>query len=80
MTFPAICRVGGGEWPHVSVFVPVMMCPVYKIWGEIYHKMCCVRFVFCEADGFHIKDRGKKVHFQGLSYKSAYLKQLYLLL
>lgn len=34
MTFPAIYRVGGGEWPHTSVFVPVMIYPVYKIWEK----------------------------------------------
>lgn len=44
MTFPAIHRVGGEEWPHVSVFVPVMMYSVYKTWGEIYHKN-----VLCEV-------------------------------
>lgn len=60
MTFPAIHRVGGGESPHASVFVPVMMYPVYKLWGEMYHQVCCVKCVFCEADGFNIKDREKR--------------------
>lgn len=49
--------MGGGEWPHASVFFPVTMYPVYKIWGEIYHKICCVKFAFCEAGGFNIKDK-----------------------
>lgn len=64
MTFPAMHRVGGGEWPHASVFFPVMMYPVYKIWGKMYHKTCCMMFVFCEGGGFNIKE--KKIHLQGL--------------
>lgn len=46
MTFPAIHRVGGGEWSHASIFVPLVMYPVYKIWGERYHKIGHVKFGF----------------------------------
>lgn len=38
MTFPAIHKVGGGEWPRASVVVPVMMYLVHKIWGEVDHE------------------------------------------
>ena len=42
MTFPAMHKVGGGKWPCVSLFVPVMMYLLYKIWEEMYHKnMLC---------------------------------------
>lgn len=79
MTFPAIHRVGGGEWPHASVFFPVTMYPVYKIWGKKHHKICCVKFVFCEAGGFNIK---KKRSICKIFYicVCVYLKQLLLLL
>lgn len=42
MTFPALHRVGGEEWPRASISVPVTMYSVYKTWGEMYHKnMLC---------------------------------------
>lgn len=42
MAFPAIHGVGGGEWPWVSMFVPVVMCLLYKIGEEMCHKnMLC---------------------------------------
>lgn len=57
MAFPAMHRVGGGEGSPASVFVPVALYPVYKIWGEMYHKIGHVKFIFCEASGFDSKEK-----------------------